>query len=92
MHKERKMKLNRKSGAKIAMTAAALIVTGATLIGTATAETVQGRCFGVNGCHGQGACKSAKNDCKGKNACKGQGWLMMLQDECSHAGGQWEAI
>ena len=33
---ERKMKLNRKSGAKIAMTAAVLIVSGATLIAAAT--------------------------------------------------------
>ncbi len=86
------MKLNRKSGAKLAMTAAVLVVTGATLIGAAMAETVKGRCFGVNGCKGQGNCKSAKNDCKGKNACKGQGWLEMLQADCSDKQGQWEAI
>ena len=72
------MKLNRKSGAKLAMTAAVLVVTGATLIGAAMGETVKGRCFGVNGCKGQGNCKSTKNDCKGKNACKGQGWLSEL--------------
>ena len=90
------MKLNRKSGAKLAMTAAVLVVTGATLIGAATAETVKGRCFGVNGCKGQGNCKSAKkgftNECKGHNACKGQGWLEMLQTDCSDQQGQWEAI
>jgi hypothetical protein len=86
------MKLNRKSGAKMAVTAAVLVVSGAALISAAMAETVQGRCFGVNGCKGQGNCKSAKNDCKGKNACKGQGWQSMLQDECKGAGGQWEAI
>jgi hypothetical protein len=86
------MKLNRKSGAKLAMTAAVLVVTGATLIGAAMGETVKGRCFGVNGCKGQGNCKSTKNDCKGKNACKGQGWLSMLQDECTKDQGQWEAI
>jgi hypothetical protein len=93
------MKLNRKSGAKLAMTAAVLFVTGATLIGAATADTVKGRCFGVNGCKGQGNCKNAdanakhsQNDCKGKNACKGQGWLSMLQDECTNSQGQWEAI
>ena len=51
------MKLNRKSGPKLAMGAAVLVVTGATLIGAATAETVKGRCFGVNGCKGQGNCK-----------------------------------
>ena len=74
------------------MTAAALIISGATLVGAATADTVKGRCFGVNGCKGQGACKGASNDCKGHNACKGKGWLSMLQDECSNAGGQWESI
>jgi hypothetical protein len=92
MHKERKMKLNRKSGAKLAMTAAVLVVTGATLISAASAETVLGRCFGVNGCKGKGACKSAQNDCKGKNACGGKGWFSMLQEECKGAGGQWESI
>ena len=81
------MKLNRKSGAKLAMTAAVLVVTGATLIGAAMGETVKGRCFGVNGCKGQGNCKSTKNDCKGKNACKGQRWLSELQDECSRPVG-----
>jgi hypothetical protein len=85
------MKLNQKSGARIAMTAAALLVTGA-LASAAMAETVKGRCFGVNGCKGQGACKSAQNDCKGQNACKGKGWLSMLQSECEDAGGQWESI
>ena len=85
------MKLNPKSGAKIAMTAAALVVSGVALIGTAyAAEGIPGRCFGVNGCAGKGACKSTKNDCKGKNACKGQGWLSMLQDECKNASGQFD--
>ena len=44
------MKLTKTSGASIAMTAAALIVSGAALIATANAETFKGRCFGVNGC------------------------------------------
>jgi hypothetical protein len=86
MHKERNMKLTNKSGAKMAMTAAVLLVSGATIIGAAMAETVKGRCFGVNGCKGQGNCKSAKNDCKG------QGWLEMLQNDCADKQGQWEAI
>ena len=51
------MKLTKKSGAKMAMTAAALIISGATLIAAANAETFKGRCFGVNGCKGQGNCK-----------------------------------
>jgi hypothetical protein len=84
------MKLNRKSGAKIAMTAAALLVSGA-LIGSASAVEFKGRCFGVNGCAGKGACKSTKNDCKGKNACKGQGWIEMLQKDCENQKGQYEA-
>ncbi len=84
------MKLTQKSGATIAMTAAALIISGATLIGAATADTVKGQCFGVNGCKGQGACKSAKNDCKGHNACKGQGWLAMTAEECNGQNGQFQ--
>ena len=55
------------------------------LIGTRRGRGIPGRCFGVNGCAGKGACKSTKNDCKGKNACKGQGWVEMLQDECKNA-------
>ena len=66
------MKLTKTSGASIAMTAAALIVSGAALIATANAETFKGRCFGVNGCAGKGACKTAANDCKGKNCLQGQ--------------------
>ena len=84
------MKLNQKSGAKIAMTAAALVVSGAALIATAYADPIPGRCFGVNGCAGKGACKTANNDCKGHNKCKGQGWVQMLQDECKNAGGQFD--
>jgi hypothetical protein len=72
------------------MTAAALIISGATLIGAATADTVKGRCFGVNGCKGQGGCKTAKNDCKGHNACKGQGWLSMSEEDCNGQNGQFE--
>ena len=82
------MKLTEKSGATIAMTAAALIISGATLIATASAEQIEGRCFGVNGCKGQGACKSIKNDCKGHNACKGQGFVETSStEECTQKGG-----
>lgn len=84
------MKLNAKSGASIALTAAALIIGGATLIGTASADDIKGRCFGVNGCKGQGACKGAKNECKGHNACKGQGWLSMTDVDCKGQKGQFE--
>ena len=78
------MKLTKTSGASIAMTAAALIVGGMALVATANAETFKGRCFGVTGCAGKGACKTAANDCKGK------GWLEMLNTECADQGGQFE--
>ena len=81
------MKLTQKSGASIAMTAAALIISGAAMVATANADTFKGHCFGVNGCAGKGNCKTAKNDCKGKNACKGQGWIEMLNTECEGQGG-----
>jgi hypothetical protein len=84
------MKLTEKSGATIAMTAAALIISGATLIAAASAEQIEGRCFGVNGCKGQGACKSIKNDCKGHNACKGQGFLSMTEVDCKGQNGHFE--
>jgi len=67
-------------------------VTGAVLIGSASATEIKGRCFGVNSCKDQGECKSSVNDCKGKNACKGQGWLGMLQLECTNSNGRWETI
>jgi hypothetical protein len=84
------MKLTQKSGARLAMTAAALVVAGTALIGSAfAAEGIPGRCFGVNGCAGKGACKSAKNDCKGQNACKGQGWEKVSSaKECTDKGGK----
>ena len=85
------MKLNRKSGANIA-TAAAVLVASGVMISSAFAVDFNGRCFGVNGCAGKGACKSAKNDCKGKNACKGQGWVEMLQSECEKQTGNFEKI
>ena len=84
------MKLTEKSGTTIAMTAAALIISGATLMATASAEQIEGRCFGVNGCKGQGACKSIKNDCKGHNACKGQGFLSMTEVDCKGQNGHFE--
>jgi hypothetical protein len=83
------MKLTKKSGARIAMTAATLLVSG-TLASAAMATEIKGRCFGVNGCAGKGACKTAQNDCKGHNKCKGQGWVEMLQEECANQGGQFE--
>ena len=50
----------------MAMTAAVLLVSGATIIGAAMAETVKGRCFGVNGCKGQGWLEMLQADCSDK--------------------------
>ena len=82
------MKLNQKSGAKIAMTAAALVFSGA-LATTAMAES-KGKCIGANSCKGTGACKTAQHDCAGKNACKGKGWVKMTESDCKAAGGKFQ--
>lgn len=84
------MKLNQVSGVSIALAAAALIVSGATLAAPAAAEGAKGHCVGANACKGQSGCKTAANDCKGMNACKGQGWLEMTEEECGKAGGKFE--
>ena len=48
----------------------------------------EGKCYGVNGCKGQSACKTAKNDCKGHNACKGKGFTVTSAEESKAAGGK----
>ncbi len=83
------MKLSAKSGATIAVTAAALLIGGSIAAPTASvAAAKKVQCFGVNACKGQGACKTAKNDCAGKNACKGQGFVLMTAKECKAKGGK----
>ena len=68
-------------------TAAALAF--ASLPATATfAQGVQVKCYGINSCKGQGACKSVANSCKGQNACKGHGIVMEDNEQaCVSAGG-----
>lgn len=84
------MKLNQKTGATIAMTAAALFVSG-TIATSAMAGGAQGKCFGVNACKGQSGCKTAQSDCKGHNACKGKGWVSMTAAECAEQGGEFKS-
>lgn len=84
------MKMNVVSGASIAVAAAALLVSGASLTPAAakSKKTAQVMCLGINSCKGKGACKSARNDCKGMNSCKGQGWLpSKSKGACTKAGG-----
>ena len=57
------MKLTQKSGATMAIAAAALIVSGAVLVTPAAAAGEKGHCMGANACKGQSACMTAKNDC-----------------------------
>ena len=86
------MKLNATSSTAIAMAAAVLILSGATLATSATAEGTKGHCIGANACKGQSACKTAGNDCKGMNACKGQGFLELSEEDCAKTGGKFEAL
>ena len=84
------MKLNQSSGVSIALAAAALILSGATLAAPAAAESATGHCIGANACKGQSGCKTASNECKGMNACKGQGWLELTEEDCAKQGGKFE--
>lgn len=75
------MDVNRRLvGVAIATAAAAMFAAGA--VGTASAQEVKVKCYGVNACKGKGACKTSMNACKGKNACKGQGFDMMSEKSC----------
>lgn len=76
------MYISPKSGAAIAATAAALLLSGATVSTVSAANDAKGHCIGANACAGKGACKSAKNECGGHNKCKGQGFLSMTKAEC----------
>ena len=85
------MKMTQKTGTSIALTAAALLVSG-TLATSAFAEGGNtGKCFGVNGCKGQSACKTASSACKGHNACKGKGFVVMTDTECAEKGGKFKS-
>ncbi|HVV69892.1 MAG TPA: hypothetical protein VHE99_12830 [Gammaproteobacteria bacterium] len=75
------------------------------LIGTALATTValaftvapitqaladNVKCYGVNSCKGQSACKTSTfyaHACKGQNSCKGQGYLELTKEQCEKMHG-----
>ena len=80
------MKLNHKSGTKLAITAAALLVSGT--LATSAVAMGKGQCHGVNACKGQSACKTATSSCQGHNACKGQGFLVTTKKDCEAKGGK----
>ncbi len=82
------MKLS-KSGATLAVAAAALVMGGTFVAPVAhAADDAKVHCTGVNACKGTGACKGASNACKGKNACKGQGFMEMTAKDCTDKGGK----
>ena len=84
------MKLAKKSGAVLAATAAAMILSGSIAPITVSAEeAAQGHCIGANACKGLGSCKTANNACKGQAACKGQGFSAMTKEKCDAAKGKY---
>ena len=84
------MKLNSKSGATLAVAAAALFLAGAA-VSTADAQAAKGKCMVGNACKGQSACKGGASACKGQNACKGQGFSLTDEKSCAAAGGKFVA-
>ena len=80
------MMINAKSGTCLAA-AAAVLVMAATHAAPASAEGKGVKCYGVNACKGNSACKSAGNACKGQNACKGTGFVPTSADACKQLGG-----
>lgn len=81
------MKLDAKTGATLAAAAAFLMI-NATVPVAPAAAAAKVKCFGVNACKGQSACKTAASSCAGKNACKGKGYLLMEKDDCLAKGGK----
>lgn len=83
------MKLSSVSGGTIAAAAAVLMMSGAFVAApTAAVAAEKVKCFSVNSCKGQGACKTATNSCKGQNACKGKGFVMLTGPDCTSKGGK----
>jgi hypothetical protein len=81
------MKMTVKSGATLAVAAAALMLASTGSAPTAQAADGKGMCVGANACKGQSACKTASSQCNGLNSCKGQGWLELTEAECAKIEG-----
>ncbi len=76
-----------RTGAMIALSAAALIQSGFVVAADNSTEA-KVHCTGVNSCKGTSDCKTAENACKGQNVCKGHGFLSLTAAECSAKGGK----
>ncbi|MFC6632966.1 hypothetical protein [Microbulbifer taiwanensis] len=80
------------TGASLALAAAGLITSGATLADGDPAAKGEStdlvHCYGVNTCGGHNDCKTADNDCAGKSSCKGKGFVAMPSKACTDVGGK----
>jgi hypothetical protein len=84
------VKLNSKSGAAIAATAATLFLAGASM-STAAYAAGEGHCVGGTPVKARAGCKWSNHSCKGLNACKGQGFSELTKGECAAAKGKFQA-
>ena len=69
--------ISRRQFGKLVSAAAAGLVGGAALVGSASASVLGADdkhvCKGHNACKGQGGCKTGDGGCAGKNSCKAKG-------------------
>lgn len=78
-----------KSGAMIALAAAAMALSGGVIAATSTVSAGDKvHCAGINSCKGTSECATAENSCKGMNSCKGHGFLAAPAAECFAKGGK----
>jgi len=78
----------RTAGVTLATAAAAMFAVGVAMTPVAGHSAENVKCFGVNSCKGQSACKSATNECKGLNSCKGKGFISTTKSDCDAKGGK----
>jgi uncharacterized membrane protein len=57
---------------------------------TASAQSNEVKCYGVNSCKGKSACQTSTNACKGQNSCKGKGYILTNLKKCKELGGSTE--
>ncbi len=81
-------KMEARVGTTLASIAAAIILTGPTVVPAAeSAGDGFVKCYGVNACRGRGQCKNEQHKCKGVNSCKGIGWVPVAEGTCERLGG-----
>ena len=81
------MMINANTVSCLAAAAAVLVIAGTQVAPAAEASKGDVKCYGVNACKGNSACKSAGNACKGQNACKGTGFVPTSAGACKQLGG-----